>query len=186
MLADTPKIALDNEADTTTATDPNGVARLPRRKLPRDTSRDDNEGSIKPWLARHGHVRFLTLAHLDGRSRAVASANALKAGFETDLGGDLSTGQSQLVQRAALLGVMIEDFETRHLLGEPIEVDLYLTAINVQRRVLVTLGLERKARDVSTPSLNDYLASQAADMEPAPVSDEDLAVDTVDKMEGAS
>jgi hypothetical protein len=140
----------------------NGPGRQPPPRAGENGS-GDNAGAIKPRLARTGYTRFLTLANLDGRSRAVANCNALKAGFETDLGGaeTLTTGQAQLVQRAAMLSVVCEDFETRHLLGQPIEIDQYLTAINVQRRVLVTIGLERRARDVSRPSLSEYLRGRA-------------------------
>jgi hypothetical protein len=37
----------------------------------------------------------------------------------------------------------------------------YLTAVNVQRRVLATLGLQRRQRDVS-PTLSDYLEHEEA------------------------
>jgi hypothetical protein len=154
-------------ADTAEA-NPTSVARfnVQGREMPRmaGNGTGDNAGAIKPRLARTGYTRFLTLANLDGRSRAVANCNNLKAAFETDLGGadTLSTGQAQLVQRAAMLSVVCEDFETRHLLGQPIEIDQYLTAINVQRRVLVTIGLERRARDVSRPSLSEYLRERSA------------------------
>jgi hypothetical protein len=139
----------------------------PGRELPRmgENGTGDNAGAIKPRLAKVGYTRFLTLANLDGRSRAVANCNALKAGFETDLGGadTLSTGQAQLVQRAAMLGIICEDYETRHLLGQPIEVDQYLTSVNVLRRVLCTIGLQRQARDVgSSASLSEYLRARSA------------------------
>jgi hypothetical protein len=67
--------------------------------------------------------------------------------LEVDLGGaeQLTTAQQQLIQRAALLGTPSEDFEVRFALGEPIELADYLTTVNVQRRVLATLGLERRA-----------------------------------------
>ncbi|MDO9411982.1 MAG: hypothetical protein Q7T81_05335 [Pseudolabrys sp.] len=74
-----------------------------------------------------------------------------------DLGGptEVSVACRQLVQRAAVLGAFVEDFETRWLKGEGIAVDEYMVAVNAQRRVLVTLGLKRVARDI-TP-LADYL-----------------------------
>ncbi len=85
----------------------------------------------------------------------------LVAAFEADLGGTdrLSTSQRQLVQRAAILAVQCEDFEVRYSIGQLIELDMYLAAINCQRRVLVELGLERRARDV-TPSLQQYISEE--------------------------
>jgi hypothetical protein len=82
------------------------------------------DATIKPRIAKHGYIRFLTLRNLDGRSRAVAKCNSLVASFEGDLGGreNLTAAQAQLVQRAAFLAVMCEDFEVRYTLGEPIEL----------------------------------------------------------------
>jgi len=59
------------------------------------------------------------------------------------------------------------------LVGEPIELGDYLTAVNCQRRVLQTLGLERRARDVS-PTLREYLEEHTA-----PVIDGDIACSDV-------
>jgi hypothetical protein len=47
-----------------------------------------------------------------------------------------------------------------------------MMAANTQRRILATLGLERRARDVSPPHLREYLAmkarAQAADSKKTP------------------
>jgi hypothetical protein len=111
------------------------------------SDRGDNVGTVKPRIAKAGYVRFLTLRDLDGRSRAAARCKELVRALEVDLGGanQLTTAQQQLIQRAALLGTTCEDFEVRFALGEPIELADYLTTVNVQRRVLATLGLERRA-----------------------------------------
>lgn len=111
-----------------------------------------------------GKTRLLTLESLDGRTRAVQRVRDLLAGIEVDLGGTerLTLGQRQLVQRAAVLGALIEDCEARWAAGEAIDIGDYLAAINAQRRVLATLGLKRIAHDV-TPSLQSYLASKAAE-----------------------
>jgi hypothetical protein len=80
-----------------------------------------------------------------------------------DLGGSdrLTSGQRQLVQRAAVLGALIEDCEARWAGGATIEIGDYLSAVNVQRRVLSTLGLRRVPKDV-TPTLAEYVARQKA------------------------
>jgi hypothetical protein len=62
-----------------------------------------------------------------------------------------------LIQRAAILSVMIEDCEMRFSLGKPFEVADFLQMTNSLRRILATVGaLERRSRDVS-PTLSDYL-----------------------------
>jgi hypothetical protein len=108
-------------------------------------------------------LRLLTLDALDGRTAAAKRTRDLIAAIESDLGGGehLTEGTRQLVQRGAVLGAFIEDCEARWITGESVEVNEYLAAINAQRRVLATIGLERRQRDV-TPSLAD-IARQIED-----------------------
>ncbi len=108
-----------------------------------------------------GKSRLLTLGSLDGRTMAARRARELIDAIERDLGGAdrLSEGARQLVQRAAVLGAFIESCEAKWLGGEAVPLGDYLAAINSQRRVLATIGLERRARDV-TP-LRERLAANA-------------------------
>jgi hypothetical protein len=50
---------------------------------------------------------------------------------------------------------VIEHYSTMWLAGEAVDVAETLAAINCQRRLLEGLGLQRRARDVTT--LSDYL-----------------------------
>ena len=95
--------------------------------------------------------RFLTLDALDERTTAYNQAIKLIKTLATDMGGDdqLSEGERQLVTRAALVGAIVADFETRWISGQQIPLSEYLSAVNVQRRVLATLGLERRQKDVT-------------------------------------
>ena len=110
-----------------------------------------------------GKLRPLTLADIDRRTRAFQAAERLLGELIVDLGGEAraSAGEREIAQRAAVLGSLIEDIEARWLRGETIALGDYLAATNAQRRLLATLGLERRARDV-TPSLDRYLARDAA------------------------
>ena len=109
-----------------------------------------------------GKAQLLTLADLDGRTLAARRAKGLVEEFQTDLGGaDRITGaQREMVTRAAVLGAVIQHHEARMLTGKRVDFSAYLAAVNVQRRVLATLGLERKVRDV-TPRLGDYVQGRA-------------------------
>jgi hypothetical protein len=111
-------------------------------------------------FTQKGKMRLITLDHIDGRTAAAKRARQLMETIEADLGGAdrLSEGSRQLVQRAAVLGTYIENCEAMWLAGETVELGDYLAAINSQRRVLATIGLERCARDVSELSLSDYIA----------------------------
>lgn len=142
------------------------TVRDPFRARHRKTGAAKQVGSIKPRLARAGYIRFLTIADLDGRSRAAMRTKELVRAIEQDLGGSdrLSTAQRQLVQRASLLAILLEDFEVRFALGQRIELQDYLATINCQRRVFEAIGLERRQRDVS-PSLRDYLAAKAVEVD---------------------
>ena len=102
-------------------------------------------------------VRLLTLADLDKRTTAARRARELIDAIASDLGGDLSTGEQQVAQRASLLGCMAESLETQWLLGEPVDTNVYCTIINAQRRALESVGLKRRARDLGVPSLAQYL-----------------------------
>jgi hypothetical protein len=111
-----------------------GAARLPRRAR-----------------TRQGKVRLLTLDVLDARTAAAQAARELIAQLAADLypgeGEDqLTAGERQLVHRAALTGAIAADFEARWVIGQDVALADYLQAVNVQRRVLATLGIERRQR----------------------------------------
>jgi len=102
-----------------------------------------------PKRHRYRKKRLGSLSDLDLRTGPGQRALALARALETDLGRDLSSGQRELVKRAALLSVLTEDCESRWLKHEPVAVADYVSLVNAERRVLVTLGLERRAIDVS-------------------------------------
>lgn len=110
-------------------------------------------GKLK--LAKH---RFQSFADLDLRTVAARRAQNVINQLLEDLGGaaNVSTAERQLVQHAGVLAAHIEDAETRFISGHKIEIDNFLAAVNTQRRLLATVGLQRRQRDV-TPSLRDYL-----------------------------
>ena len=109
-------------------------------------------------------ARLLSLADIDRRTTAYRRTCDLIASIEGDLGGTdrLSTGERQIIQRAAVTGALIEDLEARWLAGEEIDPGLYATLGNAQRRLFETVGLRRVPRDM-TPDLASYLAKRASD-----------------------
>jgi hypothetical protein len=114
-------------------------------------------------------VRLMTLGDLDGRTNAAKAAKALIADLESDLGGAdrLSAGERVIVGRAAVSTAMIEDMEARWLSGRPLDVAAYCALVNVQRRLLTTVGLQRRPRDV-TPDLAAYVAANTIEAVPVP------------------
>src|SRR5665213_3619823 len=125
--------------------------------MPADTAQINARSAATPPQKSAGKVRLLSLDQLDGRTVACRRARELVSSIQADLGGSdqLSEGTRQLVRRAAVLGVFIENSEAAWLAGQEAALGDYLSAIDSQRRVLSTIGLERRARDVTHQSLEE-------------------------------
>jgi hypothetical protein len=82
--------------------------------------------------------------------------------IEEDLGGGehLSEGQRQLARRAATLCTQAEIMEASAVAGREFDVQCFTTIVNCLRRLLETVGLERRSRDITT-SLSNYLQAKA-------------------------
>jgi len=110
-----------------------------------------------------GKMILKTIDQLDGRTVAARRAHELIAAISRDLtGGDdnsqLTEGTKQLIKHAAILGSMIESEQACWLSGDKIDMASYFVALNTQRRILVTLGLERRSpKDITPPSVESYL-----------------------------
>jgi hypothetical protein len=113
-------------------------------------------------LTAAGKVRLLTHEMLDCRTQAARIAKSLIDQIEADLGGSdqLTAAERQIVKRAAVLGAFCENSKVLWMTGKEMVVADYLMACNVQRRLLATLGLKRRTRDI-TPKLRDYLDNRA-------------------------
>jgi hypothetical protein len=81
----------------------------------------------------------------------------LVKGHVSDLGGrsNMSEAQFALVKKAAALETETEQLEGRMSLGEEVDLNTYGRAASHLRRILETLGLERKARDALTLDAGD-------------------------------
>jgi hypothetical protein len=100
----------------------------------------------------------------DGNSAWSRRYRDLIVGHVSDLGGRdiLSEAQVSLIKRASTLELELEQAEGRLSKGEQIDLDCYGRAASHLRRILESLGLERKPRNI-TPSLSEYLQQQQAD-----------------------
>jgi len=101
---------------------------------------------FEPETRRSRSARLLTLDHLDGRTLAVRRVRELEGALIADLGGDPSAAQRALVRRASVLSAVLEDREARWASGEGLDLEGYNAGTNALRRLLATLGLERRAR----------------------------------------
>ena len=104
------------------------------------------------------------LAGIDGRSAWVRRAKDLIGEHLADLGGadNTSAAERSIVRRAAVLTAQLEQLEVRFALANgdvrPEDLDLYQRTASTLRRLLEAVGLRRRSRDVTLPSLREYLA----------------------------
>jgi hypothetical protein len=122
---------------------------IPVEQIDADAAQmDAGSAQVRQRSRRGAKTRLRSLADLDGRTAAYRRTCELISAVEADLGGadQLSTGERQIIQRAALTGALAEDLEARWLDGEDIDPALYATLGNAQRRLLEALGLQRRAR----------------------------------------
>jgi len=104
---------------------------------------------------------------VDGRSTWVRRAKELLGEHIADLGGadNFSAAERSLVRRAAVLTVELERLEVKFALaGEASadEIDLYARVAANLRRLLESVGLQRRSKTV-VPSLQEYLRNGAAE-----------------------
>jgi hypothetical protein len=103
------------------------------------------------------------LPNVDGRTFWVRRFRDLLALHTQDLGGDsnISEAERAILRRAATLIVELERMEMLFAqAGEatPLQLELYQRTANTVRRLLESLGLQRRQRDM-TPTVEEYVRS---------------------------
>ena len=95
--------------------------------------------------------RLFAVAGLDGRTQTARRFRDLVEVMTNDLGGAdlLSEGQRQLIRRAASLSIMAESIEADLARDLAFDLNNYGMVCDRLRRILESLGLERKARPVN-------------------------------------
>jgi hypothetical protein len=98
----------------------------------------------------------------DGNSAWSGRYRDLIVGHVNDKGGEdlLSESEKSLIRRASAIECELEQLEGLLSRREPVDLDAFTRAAGHLRRILETLGLQRRPRDV-TPSLPEYLSRYA-------------------------
>jgi hypothetical protein len=120
----------------------------------------DRIGQKSPNRSKAANGRLLPMT--DGRSATARRFKDLVEDIAADLGGKdlLSEGQRKLIRRAAMLSAECE--EALAARGEAeFNCELYGTMCDRLGRLFGRLGLERRSRDVSPPTLQSYLEAKA-------------------------
>ncbi len=113
---------------------------------------------------------------VDERSGIAKRFREVFAQIVYDIGGDPSEAQIQIARRAATLAVWAESLEAKLAMGADLDVATYTTASNSLRRLLSDLGLERKAKDITT-SLGSLLATHKSTAPAHPLATDDVDED---------
>jgi hypothetical protein len=105
------------------------------------------------------------LPGVDGRSIWVRRLRDLIGLHIADIGGDAAVSEAErsIIRRAATLTVELERMEAAFAVAgeaQPAQLDLYQRTANSLRRLLESVGLGRRPRDV-TPDLRDYIEGNA-------------------------
>jgi hypothetical protein len=130
--------------------------------------RSSNGAEVKPAKlskrgrqTRAGRNRLLDRESLDGRTIVAKVFDQLVAAIHADLGGrdQLTAIELALVEAFAGSSVALNHLNTRILTGAEIDtmIAMHAQAISAMVRVASRLGLQRRAKPVS--SLTEYLAS---------------------------
>ncbi len=97
----------------------------------------------------------------DGRGAWVRRWRDLAELHMIDGGGEeaLSEAQKSLCRRAATLEVNLEQLESKMSVGQGVDLDVFNRLSGNLRRILESIGLERRSKDI-TPTLQGYLQAK--------------------------
>jgi hypothetical protein len=110
---------------------------------------------------RRPKIMLVTRDSLDRRSLASKTFDALVEQVTADLGNDLSAIETRLVESFAGVSVMVDNLNTQMLLGKDIDVTVLCQLSSTMVRIASRLGLRRRAKDVTTPQLAEYLDAKS-------------------------
>ncbi len=128
-------------------------------------SDNKNKAALKPTARSAISNNSKLLPAADGRTVWARRLRDLIRLHISDLGGDEVTSEAErsIVRRASALTVELEHLESRFAQdGEAsaADLDLYSRTAGNLRRLLESVGLKRRPRDI-TPALSSYLESKA-------------------------
>jgi hypothetical protein len=122
------------------------------------------KSKVRSAISNGKHV----LSNVDHRSLEMRRLRDLLADHVSDLGSDISHSEKLLASRASMIALLCEmterTFIERKLRVSSRQLASYLHCVGNLNRVLLSLGLKRRQRDISL-SVDDYLAAEAQEEE---------------------
>jgi hypothetical protein len=113
---------------------------------------------------------------LDRRSLEFKRYEEVRSAVIRDLGGEdvVSTAEAQITDKAAFIAMKLEQMQIAALSGETIDLQRYGELTDRLRRLLESVGLSRRAKDI-TPSLAEYATEVRRRAQDAPNADQEPA-----------
>jgi len=107
------------------------------------------------------------LFKVDARTLVAKRFSELVSAHTADLGGEdaCSEGTKAILRRACILIVVLEQLESDFANKGSMSMSAlaeYQRTSNTLRRLLTSIGLDRRAKDVTPPKLSDYIEGQAS------------------------
>jgi hypothetical protein len=136
-----------------------------QKMLPNDPNLTTTFANARSRITGHTDL----LPGLDGRSAGARRFRDLIGAFVSDQGGldacsEIKVG---LIRRLAAASVLAEQLEAKAMSGADVDVSVFCNLASTTVRIASRLGLERIARDISTPpgvaDYVDYIEQQTAD-----------------------
>jgi hypothetical protein len=154
--------------------------------MPRFTSAtaagNGHDAPVLPAGNGKGKVRLLTRQALDGRTKARRDFDAVHRRIINDIsGGDparVSTIQQYYAEALAMLGVYLDDFNARQMLGQKIELLELCQTITTFVRVASRLPNARVQRDVTPDLYADVLPSLSGQRQQPNAADQSVTDET--------
>jgi hypothetical protein len=98
----------------------------------------------------------------DNRGAWARRCKDIMEDLTSDRGGveNVSAAEASIIRRAAVLSVELELLENKFAAGQATDsdLDLYGRTSGNLRRLFQTIGVDRKSRDITPPSVKDYIA----------------------------
>ena len=95
----------------------------------------------------------------EATARRLRHFRRMRGQLLTDRGGEPTQAQQILADNAAALATKLEEQIAEMFDGHPVNVGELCTMMNCLRRLLETLGIERRPRDITT--LENYIAERS-------------------------
>ena len=133
------------------------MERFPQRQA---KMADNTTSTSDGPAAKRSKSRTALLPGVDGRSAWMRRCKDIIAAHVRDLGEDnISAAECSIIRRASVMTVELERLEAKFAAAggaSERDLDLYIRAAGNLRRLLETVGLKRRPRDVG-PTLGDLL-----------------------------